>query len=159
MKITNLRIVVVLVICCCLPQMMSFYLSLVIMTMTYCFLHTAVSEHFFIALTIWKSIAWFEMGFFHIISLCVSLSSRSFTVLMRIGVEHLAMLCIIFPCPLFCSGYDMTLCKWQWVIKIFEENRGHFHFLVQNTHKKINKLFIKPIYDLEPKKKYNSSFC
>ena len=75
-------------------------------------------------------------GFFHIISLFVSLSSRSFTVLMRIGVEHLAMLCIIFPCSLYCSGYDMTLCKWQWVIENFEENRGHFHFLVQNTHKK-----------------------
>ena len=57
MKITNLRIVVVLVICCCLPQMMSFYLSLLIMTVSYCFLHTAVSEHFLVELTIRKSIA------------------------------------------------------------------------------------------------------
>ena len=57
MKITNLRIVVILVICRYLPQMMSFYLSLLIMTVSYCFLHTAVSEHFLVALTIWKSIA------------------------------------------------------------------------------------------------------
>ena len=57
MKITNLRIVVILVICCYLPQMMSFYLSLLIMTVSYCFLHTAVSEHFLVELTIRKSIA------------------------------------------------------------------------------------------------------
>ena len=57
MKITNLRIVVILVICRYLPQMMSFYLSLLLMTVSYCFLHTAVSEHFLVALTIWKSIA------------------------------------------------------------------------------------------------------
>ena len=155
-----MRIVVVLVICCCLPQMMSFYLSVVIMTMAYCFLHTAVSEHFLIALTIWKSIAWFEMGFFQYNSLFVSLSSQSFTVLIRIGVKHLAMLCIIFPCLLFCIA---VVTIWRYVRdnglwKFLRKIEAISTFLCKTRTRKINKLFIKPIYDLEQKKN-NSFFC